>query len=120
MTVYVVQNHTKYNRDTGIYEPVFDLSPAASYGPLIFLLSPSAAPWSGQSIVADLHAGLADFSDDDYLLMVGNPVLCSMAAAIASDRNEGRIKFLQWHGKDRRYIPIEVQLFGEDEAPELG
>lgn len=112
MTVYVVQEHRKYNRETGEHEPTYDLSPAQEYGELRYLLSPTAAPWRPQSIIDDLYAGLEGFGPDDYLLMMGNPVLIGLATAVVSDINDGHIKFLQWHGRERKYIPVEAHVFG--------
>lgn len=118
MTVYVVQEHRRYDRDTGGYIPVHDLSPARQYGELKFLLNPTAGPWQSESIIRDLREGLRDFTPDDYLLMVGNPVLCSWATAIAADivYDTGQpLKFLQWNGKDHQYVPLAANLFPLDD-----
>lgn len=116
MTVYVVQDHRRYNKETGEFESVHDLTPAEEFGPLRYLLSPTAAPWASESIIADLWAGLEDFGPDDYLLMVGNPVLCGLATAIACDVNDGAIRFLQWNGRERKYTAVEAQVFDVDPA----
>lgn len=115
MTVYVVQDHRRYDKDTGQYVSVHDLSPAEEFGELRYLLSPTAAPWKPESILDDLWDGLSDFGDEDYLLMVGNPVLCGLATAVACDINDGRIRFLQWNGREHKYTPVEAQVF--DVAP---
>lgn len=114
MTVYVVQDPRRYNRGTGEYEPVFDLTPAEEFGELRFLLSPTAAPFDAQSIVDDLRSGLEFFSSDDHLLLIGNPALIGMATAVAADINEGHVHFLQWHGRKRAYVEVEVHLFDLD------
>lgn len=116
MTVYVVQDHRRYDKDTGEYVSVHDLSPASEFGEVKYLLSPTAAPWASESIIEDLWGGLADFTDDDYLLMVGNPVLCGLATAIACDVNNGRIRFLQWNGRQQKYTPVEAQVYEVDDA----
>lgn len=115
MTVYVVQDHRRYDNNTGEYVSVHDLSPAEEFGPLRYLLSPTAAPWRPESVLNDLWDGLEGFGDEDYLLMVGNPVLCGLATAVACDINRGRIRFLQWNGRERKYTPVEAQVF--DVAP---
>ena len=118
MTVYVVQEHRRYDRDTGEYEPVHDLSPAHEYGELKYLLTPTAAPWNPEGIIQDLWDGLTNFTSDDYLLMVGNPVLCGLATAVACDITGGRIRFLQWNGRERKYTSVEAQVFDvETEKP---
>lgn len=114
MTVFIVQDHRRYNRDTGEYDSVHDLTPAGEYGRLQYLLSPTAAPWNPESVMPDLWEGLRDFGDDDYLLLTGNPVLIGWATAVAADFNDGRVNLLQWHGRERRYIPVSAQVFQVD------
>lgn len=111
MTVFVVQDHRRYDKATGRFEAVHDLTPAQEYGELRYLLTPTAAPWHPTSVLPDLWAGLKDFCDSDYLLLTGNPILIGWATAVAADMNEGRVKLLQWSGKDRRYTPVESQVF---------
>lgn len=120
MTVYVVQDHRRYNRDTGEYESVHDLSPAEEFGEVKYLLTPTAAPWSPETVMPELWTGLREFSDSDYLLLTGNPVLIGWATAIAADTNDGRVNLLQWHGRERRYIPVSSQVFEVDPEPTLG
>lgn len=120
MTVYVVQDHRRYDGTTGEYTSVFDLTPAQEFGELRYLLSPTAAPWASESIINDLWDGLEDFGDGDYLLMIGNPVLCGLAAAVACDVNKGRLRFLQWNGRQKRYTPVEAQVFDVANAPARG
>lgn len=106
--VYVVQNQHRLDRTNGTLVPKFDLKPAEAYGQLEYLLNPSASPFRPEAVLAELHAGLANFGPQDFLLLIGNPVLIGLAVAIAADLNDGQVKLLQWSGKDRRYIPIEV------------
>jgi hypothetical protein len=113
-TVYVVQDHRRYDKLTGQYVSVHDLSPAEEFGQLKYLLTPTAAPWAPESIINDLWEGLEGFKPGDYLLMVGNPVLCALAAVVACDITGGRISFLQWNGKEYRYSPVEAQVFDVD------
>ena len=119
-TVYVVQDHRRYDKGTGEYVSVHDLSPAEEFGQLKYLLSPTAAPWATESIINDLWEGLDGFRQGDYLLMIGNPVLCALAAVVACDITEGRIRFLQWNGRERKYTPVEAQVFDVDTAPSRG
>ena len=119
-TVYVVQDHRRYDRDTGEYVSVHDLSPAEEFGRLRYLLSPTAAPWATESIIRDLREGLRGIGRGDYLLMVGNPVLCGLATAVACELTGGRIRFLQWNGRERRYTPVEAQVFGVDTPADRG
>lgn len=118
--VYVVQNSQRYDNDTGTYVPVHDVSPAKEYGELRYLLSPAAGPWNVESILDDLWKGLEDFGPDDYLLMIGNPVLCGLAAIVAAEVNDGRLQFLQWNGSRRKYLSVAAQVYEVEAASERG
>lgn len=108
--VYVVQKQMMLDRKSGDLVPRFDLSAAEQFGELEFLLSPSHKPWPAAPAAASLHLGLEHYTDEDYLLLVGNPILIGMATACASYWNDGRVNFLQWHGKDQRYIDVEADI----------
>ncbi len=107
--VYVVQNQHRWDKHQKAFVPKYDFSPAGEYGEMVDLLSPTAAPFRTDSIIAELHEKLRDFTEDDYLLLVGNPVLIGISLAIAADYNHGDINVLQWSGKDRKYLPIPVK-----------
>lgn len=108
--VYVVQNQHRLNHETGELVPKFDLAPAREFGEIVFLLSPSAAPFRPDSVVSELRKKLFDFSDDSYLLLIGNPALIGMAVALAAESNGGRVRVLQWSGRAREYTPIDIDL----------
>lgn len=113
--VFVVQNPHRHNPNTGALEPRFDLTPAAEYGTLVFLLGPNAKPFTSEPVVADLRVGLSDYTDDDHLLLVGSPVLMGWACAIAADMNDGIVSILQWSGREQRYIPVKADLFPDED-----
>jgi hypothetical protein len=119
MVVYIIQDQKRYDRETGQYVAKFDLSPASEYGTMRFLLSPTASPFHPERVMPDLWHGLRDYSDDDHLLLVGNPILIGWATAIAADVNEGRVRLLQWSGKDQRYLSVNAQVFELDDEDQV-
>lgn len=106
--VFVVQNQHRWSREHQRFEPKFDLSPAETFGELVYLLSPTAAPFRPEPVIEELREKLADFGPGDHLLLVGNPVLIGFAVALAADANGGDVSLLQWSGKDQRYIAVEA------------
>lgn len=114
MTVYVVQNQMRYDRNQGKLVPKFDLNPALEFGNLHYLLSPTAKPFEPAPIIRELHEKLSTYSDDDYLLLIGNPMVMSWAVAVAAEYNEGYVTTLQWSGRDNRYLPVSAQLYPLD------
>src|SRR5690606_29686130 len=107
--VFVVQNQHRWNRDEQRFEPKFDLTPAKEFGELVYLLSPTAAPFRPEPIIEELREKLSDFGTGDYLLLVVNPILLGFAGAIAGDADGRDVSLLQWSGKDQRYIAVKAR-----------
>ena len=107
--VYVVQNTHQLDLATGILTPRFDLSSAEQFGELIFLLPPSAKPFNSERVISTLKTNLTDFSNNDYLLLIGNPCLVGFAVAIAADANNGSVKLLQWNMTENHYLVVEAK-----------
>lgn len=79
---------------------------AATFGRVEYLLSSSAGPFNTDDIVSELIPKLANFTGEDYLLLVGNPVLIGLCTAIAAQANEGCVNLLQWSGRNQEYFAI--------------
>ena len=105
MTVYVVQEVTGRN-----------ILSAKDFGNLELLLPEgSQVVLSSQPTVNKLRRKLKDFCDDDYLLLMGDPVAMGIACAIASDVNRGRIQCLKWDRMELKYYPVKFNLFEKGE-----
>ncbi|MHA2068269.1 MAG: hypothetical protein ACXABY_28235, partial [Candidatus Thorarchaeota archaeon] len=88
MTVYAVQRQMRYDSVNKELVPRFSsIEKAERYGEIVYLLSPSAHPFSPELILGDLHEKLGIFSDNDHLLLIGNPGLIGMATAVAAHYN---------------------------------
>ena len=62
-----------------------------------------------------LKQELKEFSDDDYLLLIGDPAIIAIAGAVASEINLGKFKVLRWDRNESRYYDIEIDLRGKNE-----
>jgi hypothetical protein len=112
MTVYAVQMQMQYDKESRSVQPRFpSISKADEWGQVEYLLDPSAHPFNPDLVIGSLHHKLSGFSDDDYLLLIGNPVLIGMASAVAARYNDGKINFLQWNPKNSKYVHIFAQLY---------
>lgn len=108
--VYIVQQQLRLNDDLQQLEPKFDFSKAKEYGELVVLLGPNTSPFHAHSLVIELKEKLKHITPNDYLLLTGNPVLIGLVVAIAADYAL-KVNFLQWSGKDQKYIPITAEIF---------
>lgn len=106
--VYVVQNppvKTVAGRTTQI-----NLAPAAKYGEFVLLLAPGDVVLDTDSTVKELYKKLENYSNKDWLLLIGDPVAIGLAAAVASDINGGRVNMLRWSKQDRLYVPVRATV----------
>ena len=108
MTVFVVQEVVGKN-----------ILSAEKYGDLELLLPEgSQLVLSTAPTVRRLKSKLKDFSDDDYLLLMGDPSAIGIACAVASSNNRGRFKCLKWDKREYKYYPVEVNLNERGEIDE--
>tara|TARA_R100001510_G_scaffold47083_1_gene44242 strand:+ start:2794 stop:3129 length:336 start_codon:yes stop_codon:yes gene_type:complete len=105
--VYVIQDFGDKN-----------LLPAKRYGEVRVLLPPNRQiVFSSAPTVRRLREGLKNFSDEDYLLLIGDPAAIGIATSIASENNRGRYTLLKWDRQEAEYYDIKVDLrnYGESE-----
>ena len=110
MSVYVVQERKKMNPVTGELEPVINIMPAAEYGDLVEVFNPTEHALLTSQVTSKLKTMLRNFSDGDYILPIGNPVLIGVATAVAARNNMGRVKILHWDRELARYIALSYEL----------
>jgi hypothetical protein len=88
-----------------------DFTDARKYGDIVWLVPPiEQATLSFQPPIRRMLRSLVEFTDKDFLLLSGDPVVIATAAAIAAHNNEGRFKVLKWDRMTARYLPIQVDL----------
>jgi hypothetical protein len=120
--VFVVHQPTGRDRSTGAIKPTMDLSPAREWGELRFILREWENPFADfDATVAEVRRVLLGegLSDEDWLLLVGNPCLIGLVAAEAA-RITGGLRMLQWDRSQHRYLAVSAQLPVEDGPPHEG
>ena len=108
-TVYVVQEiaGTREGR------PKFNIMGAAEYGKLKFLLDErSQMIFSPGPLIFKLKNLVKDFKPTDYLLLTGDPAIIGVVCSLVSDNTNGRYNLLKWDRQEKRYYPIEIDLYG--------
>jgi hypothetical protein len=108
-TVYVVQEiaGTREGR------PKFNIMGAAEYGKLKFLLDErSQMIFSPGPLIFKLKTLVKDFKPTDYLLLTGDPAIIGVVCSLVSDNTNGRYNLLKWDRQEKRYYPIEIDLYG--------
>ena len=100
--------------------PKINIMGASNYsssGKFNFLLPEfSQIIFSPGPLVYKLRQGLKDFTKDDYLLLTGDPAIIGVACSIVSDITNGKYNLLKWDKQERKYYPIEINLYEKGEV----
>ena len=112
-TVYVIQELP----GTRAGQPKFNIMGAAKYGTLKVLLPEySQMVLSPGPLILKLRSLLKDYTEKDYLLLTGDPAIIGVACSVVSDITNGKYKLLKWDKQERRYYPIEIDLYQKFET----
>ena len=111
--VYVIQDIP----GTKIGAPKINIVGATQYGQLKVLLPEnSQIILSPAYVISTLKQKLKDYKSNDYLLLTGDPAIIGVACSIVSDITNGKYKLLKWDKQERRYYPIEIDLYQKESS----
>ena len=113
--VYVIQEIPGSQAGT----PKINIMGAAAYSTtndFNFLLPEfSQMIFSPGPLIFKLRKGLRNYTPEDYLLLTGDPAIIGVACSIVSDITNGKYKVLKWDKQERKYYPIEINLYEKGE-----
>ena len=99
--------------------PKINIMGAAEYGTFKFLLPElSQIIFSPGPLIFKLRKGLKDYSQQDFLLLTGDPAIIGVACSIVSDITNGKYQLLKWDKQERKYYPIKINLHEKGEIDE--
>ena len=110
--VYVIQEIP----GTQAGNPKINIMGASRYGDFKFLLPEfSQMIFSPGPLIYKLRQGLKNYTVNDYLLLTGDPAIIGVACSIVSDITNGKYNVLKWDKQERKYYPIEINLYEKGE-----
>ena len=119
----VINNSTLVSRESTVYviqeiagtksgNPKINIMGASHYGKFKFLLPEfSQMIFSPGPLIYKLRQGLKNFKQGDYLLVTGDPAIIGVACSIVHELTGGKFNLLKWDKQERRYYPIEINIF---------
>ena len=106
--VYVIQDVP----GTKMGAPKINIIGATQFGQLKVLLPEnSQIILSPNYVITTLRSKLKDYTSKDYLLLTGDPAIIGVACSIVSDTTNGKYNLLKWDKQERRYYPVEIDLY---------
>ena len=108
--VYVIQDIPGSKVGT----PKINIIGATQFGNLkVCLPENSQIILSPNYVITTLRQKLKDYTIRDYLLLTGDPAIIGVACSIVSDITNGRYNLLKWDKQERRYYPVEIDLYNK-------
>lgn len=96
--VFIVYNDTRK-----------DMSAAEKFGKLRDVFSSMGRQYNGDKLIEHARRVLRNWEPGDYLLLVGDPALCCICAAVALEI-EGEINVLRWDRTNFEYTPLKLNF----------
>ena len=111
-TVFVIQDIP----GSKIGAPKINIIGATQFGNLKVLLPEnSQIILSPAYVIQTLRKKLQEYKKEDYLLLTGDPAIIGVACSIVSDITNGKYNLLKWDKQERKYYPIEINLYEKGE-----
>ena len=108
--VYVIQDIP----GTKVGTPKINIIGATQFGNLRVLLPEnSQIILSPNYVITTLRQKLKDYTIRDYLLLTGDPAIIGVACSIVSDITNGKYNLLKWDKQERKYYPVEINLYSK-------
>ena len=108
--VYVIQDIP----GTKVGTPKINIIGATQFGNLRVLLPEnSQIILSPNYVITTLRQKLKDYTIKDYLLLTGDPAIIGVACSIVSDITNGKYNLLKWDKQERKYYPVEINLYSK-------
>ena len=93
-------------------KPKINIMGATEFGSFKFLLPElSQIIFSPGPLIFKLRKQLKNFKEKDYLLLTGDPAIIGVACSIVSDMTNGKYNLLKWDRQERKYYPIEINIY---------
>ena len=113
--VYLVQDVPGTQAGT----PKINIVGAREYGEVKSLLPElSQIIFSPGPLIFKLRKLLKDYKPTDYVLLTGDPAIIGVACSIISELTNGKFNLLKWDKQEKRYYPIEINLYEKGEINE--
>ena len=92
-------------------EPKYNILGAQKYGEIKTILPEfSQMILSPGPLIHKLRTLLKDYTEEDYLLLSGDPAIIGVVCSVVADITNGKYKLLKWDRQEKTYYPIEINI----------
>jgi hypothetical protein len=111
--VFLVQNPSRRDPDSGEWVPKYDLSAAERFGDIIEMIPPGPDSRETDDLVARLGrfmTGPDGYRPDDYILALGDPIAIAIAVLLGVKNGGGSAVALKHERRHRCYLPVKIEI----------
>jgi hypothetical protein len=91
-----------------------DVSEALEFGSLQVVIPADMQVTANEDkrerVVMMIEDALETFSDNDYLLLSGDPVSIGICFTVAALNNKGKVRALKWDRIEEKYYPVSIKI----------
>ena len=111
--IYVIDHNDSFTHNVVHQFSLFDKVHCDNYNQLNKkkLDAASVIIFSPGPLIFKLRKLLRDYKPTDYVLLTGDPAIIGVACSIISELTNGKFNLLKWDKQERRYYPIEIDLY---------
>jgi hypothetical protein len=110
MSIVFVPQEPRRHLEDGSWVPLYDLSPALQFGTLNVLLPHGPQSLYTTETIKTLNKKLEGMTDDDYILLIGDPTAMAATVMVASRIMNGELKLLKYDRNSRKYNVVIFKL----------
>ena len=109
--VYIPHIPNRRDRETNIFVPTIDVTPANEYGELVTLLPPTASFHATGDLIDMLRpfARTYNFEDGDCIVAVGDPSILAIVFGLVASMHS-KFNLLKWDRSIHRYVKVKIVL----------
>ena len=88
-----------------------DISDCERFGkPIVMFENPRQIQVNSSRFIFLCEQKLKDFTSEDFLLLMGDPVLIGIICSVATKKTNNKYKVLKWDRETAIYIPLTIEL----------
>lgn len=107
---FVPQTPTRYDKTIDARTPTVNFSPAKKFGDIVVCLPAGMSPYLTMPAYRLMEERMRDFSREDFLIAVGDPIVIGMAFCIAAGKTGGKFSMLKWERFSGEYLRVNVEV----------
>lgn len=107
---FIIQEVLKKDLNTGQMVSVMDFRKVLEYGDPVICLPGGRIGLAPGPTIDRLKESLRDFTDDDYIVPVGDPTGMFIAAMVVGEMNRQKCNILKWDKDSKQYIKVQIDL----------